>query len=127
MTLPFSLLLVVLSFVLTSSHNKMDSPDDVQIFYYAWFGTPDHDGKWMHWNHEVLPHWDQNLRGNFPYGRMLSPPGGIGSVYYPKRGLYSSKDASILKAQFSEIAAVGVGVIILSWWRKGWGSEQVAR
>jgi glycoprotein endo-alpha-1,2-mannosidase len=79
----------------------------------------------MHWDHEVLAHWDPNIRTDFPSGRLYFPPKEIGSSYFPKRGLYSSKDPSILKAQFYEIAEAGIGVVILSWWRKGWGSEQV--
>ncbi len=103
----------------------LDAKESVQIFYYAWFGTPSVDGKWMHWNHEVLPHWDLSTKSKFPSGRMYDPPEEVGAVSFPSRGLYSSKDPAVLKAQFTEIASAGVGVVILSWWRKGWGSEQV--
>ena len=26
------------------------------IFYYLWYGNPQHNGRWQHWDHEVLPH-----------------------------------------------------------------------
>ena len=29
----------------------------VDAFFYLWYGTPEIDGQWQHWNHEVLPHW----------------------------------------------------------------------
>ena len=29
----------------------------VFAFYYLWYGNPSTDGRWLHWNHSVLPHW----------------------------------------------------------------------
>merc|ERR1712137_554474 len=31
--------------------------NNVHAFYYGWYGNPKTNGKWMHWNHEVLPNW----------------------------------------------------------------------
>ena len=31
-------------------------------FYYLWYGTPETDGAWRHWDHAVLPHWDARVR-----------------------------------------------------------------
>ena len=80
----------------------------VAIFYYAWYGTPDLDGRWQHWNQQGA-----------------APPFDIGSSYYPARGAYSSDDTSVLAAQMREIADAGVDTIIVSWW--GRGSEEDAR
>ncbi len=33
------------------------------------YGNPEVDGQWQHWNHEVLPHWDQNHPIKYPQVR----------------------------------------------------------
>jgi glycoprotein endo-alpha-1,2-mannosidase len=68
------------------------------IFYYPWYSTPAKDGRWAHWyvEHEGAP--------------VLSTP------YFPTRGLYSSSNARIVLAQMREIAAAGVGTLVVSWW-----------
>jgi glycoprotein endo-alpha-1,2-mannosidase len=80
----------------------------VAIFYYPWWGTPNRDGAWQHWS--------QNAR---------RPPLDIASSYYPARGPYSSNDPSVVRAQMSEIARAGIGMVIVSWW--GQGSLEDAR
>jgi hypothetical protein len=47
------------------------------------------------------------------------------SNYFPARGLYSSSDARVVRAQMREIAAAGVEEVVSSWW--GWGSPEDAR
>ena len=74
----------------------------VAIFYYAWYGTPSVDGSWLHWG-----------QGEH------APPVGIGSSYYPARGVYSSSDAGVVRAQMQEIAGIGVDTLIVSWWGPG--------
>jgi glycoprotein endo-alpha-1,2-mannosidase len=68
------------------------------IFYYPWYSTPAKDGRWAHWyvEHDGAP--------------VLSTP------YFPTRGLYSSSNARIVLAQMREIAATGVGTLVVSWW-----------
>ncbi len=83
-------------------------PGNVAIFYYTWYGAPDRDARWEHWN--------QN--GN-------TPPAGIAADFYPSRGAYSSTDMAIVRAQMEEIAAAGVQTVIVSWW--GAGSAEDAR
>lgn len=78
------------------------------IFYYPWYGTPDRDGTYGHWSE----------------GGHL-PPADVGSNYYPDRGLYSSSDPAVLKAQIREITRAGIDQIVVSWW--GWGSAEDAR
>ena len=36
-------------------------------FYYLWYGTPTTDGKWLHWDHAVLPHWTKKVRACLLY------------------------------------------------------------
>ncbi|HLG08224.1 MAG TPA: hypothetical protein VI409_06085 [Gaiellaceae bacterium] len=81
--------------------------DRVAIFYYPWYSTPLRDGRWAHWyvEHDGAP--------------VLSTP------YFPSRGLYSSSNAKIVAAQMREIAAAGVGTIVVSWW--GFGSPEADR
>jgi len=79
----------------------------VSIFYYPWYGTPALDGGWAHW-----------------YGPS-STTIDIASNYFPVRGLYSSSDERIVRAQMREIAAAGVREVVSSWW--GWGSPEDLR
>jgi hypothetical protein len=77
------------------------------IFYYPWYSTPGRDGRSAHWyvEHDGAP--------------VLSTP------YFPARGLYSSSNTRIVRAQMREIAAAGVGVLVVSWW--GFDSPEHAR
>jgi glycoprotein endo-alpha-1,2-mannosidase len=88
----------------------------VHAFFYLWYGTPEYDGKWQHWNHEVLPHWDASIRDQYPSeGIRYVPPGDVHSPFYPMRGCYSSRDAAVTRAQLRELLHAGVGVVVLSW------------
>jgi hypothetical protein len=78
------------------------------IFYYPWYGTPQVDG--------AFSHWQQN---------GAAPPFQIASSYYPSRGPYSSSDRLVLGAQMEEIHRAGVDQISVSWW--GWGSAEDRR
>jgi hypothetical protein len=80
----------------------------VSIFYYPWYGTPDRDGSYQHWAQD---------------GHL--PPGDLASTFYPARGPYSSSDPAVVSAQMREIAAAGIGEVIVSWW--GWGSPEDRR
>src|SRR5512138_2580493 len=79
----------------------------VAAFYYPWYGTPQTDGKWIHWN--------QNGH---------TPPGDIGSDYYPVLGPYSSDDPAVVEQHMQWLRQAGVGGIIVSWWGKGSGDEK---
>jgi glycoprotein endo-alpha-1,2-mannosidase len=72
------------------------------VFYYPWYGTPARDGGY--------DHWQQNGH---------RPPGDIASMFYPDRGVYSSSDPSVVRAQMGEIARVGIREAVYSWWGKG--------
>jgi len=78
------------------------SPVRSAIFYYPWYGTPAHDGRYQHWAQHGA-----------------SPPRRIASSYYPVRGVYSSGDGRVVRAQMREIAQAGVDQVIVSWWGRG--------
>ncbi len=79
----------------------------VSIFYYPWYGTPARDGAWEHW---------------FAPGSATLD---VASNYFPARGLYSSSDERVVRAQMREIASAGVREVVSSWW--GWGSPEDLR
>jgi len=79
----------------------------VAIFFYPWYGTPAHDGSYQHWG--------QN---------GAEPPGGIASSYYPARGVYSSSDPDVLRAQLADIAGAQIRTLIVSWWGNGSQEDQ---
>lgn len=78
------------------------------IFFYPWYGSPARDGSYQHWGQD----------GH-------APPFDIASSFYPARGLYSSSDPSVLRAQMGEIATAGIDEVVVSWW--GWGSPEDQR
>lgn len=85
------------------------------IFYYTWFGNPQFDGKYIHWNHPLLQHWDAKIANNYPKGKH-SPPDDIGSSFYPELGPYSSRDPSVIAAHMKQIRSASIGVVALSWY-----------
>lgn len=35
-----------------------ETPDPLLgAFYYPWYGAPETDGAWSHWNHARIAHW----------------------------------------------------------------------
>ncbi|XP_051920465.1 glycoprotein endo-alpha-1,2-mannosidase-like protein [Hippocampus zosterae] len=96
--------------------------DDVHIFYYAWYGTPRWDGKYVHWDHVLVPHWDPKVASGYPRGRHV-PPEDIGSSFYPELGPYSSRDPDVLESHMEQIAASAAGVLVLSWYPPGMADD----
>ncbi|KAK3097124.1 hypothetical protein FSP39_006598 [Pinctada imbricata] len=88
---------------------------NVHIFYYPWYGTPKIDGKYYHWNHPYLPHWDKKENKKWPNGSHV-PPHDIGANFYPKLGPYSSKDPMVLDQHMKWIQMSGAGVVSVSWY-----------
>lgn len=72
------------------------------IYYYGWYGSPNVDGEWLHWQ-------DYDHK----------PPRDVSSAYFPKLGPYSSKDPAVLEQHMRWIAGANINVIIYSWWGKG--------
>eukprot|EP00400_MALV-I_sp_L67-5_P001050 gene1050-1002_t len=97
------------------------TPSDPESFpvvytaFYLWYGNPESDDKWMHWDHIILPHWDPKVDARYEKFNWR-PPDEHHSPYRPKKGLYSSNDFGTLKEQFAEMKAAGVDVAVTSWW-----------
>jgi hypothetical protein len=52
-----------------ANRRQLSVTEKVHIFYYPWYGNPEFDsGKYYHWNHEYLPHWDKNIDARYPKG-----------------------------------------------------------
>ena len=91
---------------------------NIHIFYYAWYGNPEHDGRYVHWNHQYLPHWNPDIAKQYQKG-YHSPPNDIGANFYPALGPYSSKDPKVIDEHMRQMRTAGVGVIALSWYPPG--------
>lgn len=87
----------------------------VHAFYYAWYGNPKIDGKYIHWDHPQLPHWDNKIAQAYPQGKH-SPPDDIGSNFYPSLGPYSSRDPAVVEAHMQQLRTAAIGVIAISWY-----------
>lgn len=81
---------------------------DVQAFYYTWYGNPQWDGKYYHWNHPFLPHWNKKEKLKWRLGRH-EPPEDIGSNFYPKLGSYSSKDLDVIAQHMVQMRTARIG------------------
>ncbi|XP_058690782.1 glycoprotein endo-alpha-1,2-mannosidase isoform X3 [Poecile atricapillus] len=102
---------------------ELSSPNyNFHIFYYTWYGNPQFDGKYIHWNHPLLPHWDPKIANNYPKGRH-NPPEDIGANFYPELGSYSSKDTTVIEAHMKQMRSASTGVIVLSWYPPGMADE----
>uniref|UniRef100_A0A8C7NPX9 E2 ubiquitin-conjugating enzyme n=7 Tax=Clupeocephala TaxID=186625 RepID=A0A8C7NPX9_ONCMY len=104
--------------VFTKSDRDYSIFYDVQIFYYLWYGTPQMDGKYIHWDHVLVPHWDPKIAPSHAKGRH-TPPEDIASSFFPELGPYSSRDPSVLESHMSQIEAAAAGVLVLSWYPPG--------
>ncbi|KAG7465813.1 hypothetical protein MATL_G00157750 [Megalops atlanticus] len=91
---------------------------NLHAFYYTWYGNPQFDGKYIHWDHPVLPHWDPKVAVGYPKGRH-SPPEDIGANFYPALGTYSSRDPSVVEAHMQQLRTAAIGVLALSWYPPG--------
>ena len=84
-------------------------PVETAIFYYPWYGTPEHDTRWRHWD-------DADPQTKSP---SYAPPDLIAASFYPHLTPYSMKDAQILDHHMAEIAEAGVDTVVISWWGRG--------
>src|SRR6185295_9615643 len=90
----FVLCLLLLPALLNAQGEKL-----AFIYYYGWYGNPDWDSGWQHWQE-----YDHR------------PPRDISSAFYPRLGPYSSGSPAILEQHIRWIAGANVNVIIYSWW-----------
>ncbi|EFO16844.2 hypothetical protein LOAG_11660 [Loa loa] len=101
-----------------------DDEYSVQIFYYPWYGNPEFDyGKYYHWNHRFIPHWDPNISKNYPTGFHV-PPLDIGSNFYPFLGPYSSRNPAVIEQHMKWMSSAGIDVVIVSWFPPEISDEQ---
>ena len=86
----------------------------IHAAFYLWYGNPSSDGRWLHWDHEVLPHWTPAIRDRFPHGAdaKFRPPDDIHAPYYPARGCYSSSNSTTLVQQFQEMKQAGIDTAV---------------
>lgn len=40
----------------------------VTAFFYLWYGTPAVDGRYLHWDHFLLPHWTEQVNERYESG-----------------------------------------------------------
>lgn len=95
----------------------------IHAFYYPWYGSPEFDGTYLHWNHQLLPHWNQKEARKWPTGRW-EPPGEIGANFYPELGPYSSRNPSVIEDHMKQLRLAGIGVLSMSWYPAGLSDEQ---
>lgn len=109
-----------------SHKNEMNYPTsnyDVHLFYYPWYGSPNIDGKYLHWNHRYLRHWQPKEAEKWPDGRH-EPPNDIGANFYPRLGPYSSRDPIVLEDHMRQIKSTGAGLLAVSWYPVGEGDDE---
>lgn len=113
--LPVSVLCILV--VLSPAIARADMPcPDAHVFYYGWYGNPETDGQWRHWDHPTLPRQGAST----PH----TPPEDIGANYYPGDGLCSSLNRDDVTRQMKQIKDAGIGVLAASWWGKDDISDQ---
>ncbi|KAJ3612864.1 hypothetical protein NHX12_019121 [Muraenolepis orangiensis] len=88
---------------------------NLHAFYYIWYGNPNFDGKYIHWDHPQMPHWDSKVAQAYPQGRH-APPDDIGANFYPALGAYSSRDPSVVEAHMQQLRTAAIGVVAVSWY-----------
>lgn len=81
---------------------------DVHAFYYPWYGTPEHDGQYLHWNHPYIRHWNKKEAEKWP-NYTHQPPDDVGSNFYPLLGAYSSRDADVVDAHMKMMRYARIG------------------
>ncbi len=114
------LLAIVLSSFLSPCSAKTAQAQpcyDVHVFYYPWYGNPQTDGSYQHWNHQ------QSVKR----GAAKNYPGAndIGADYYPRLGCYSSNSDEDLNAHMRMLRRARVGAISTSWWGKDSYTDKV--
>ena len=106
--MPMTRIAVALTLLALAAPAQALAGGEASIFYYPWYGNPQRDGGYSH--------WDQS-------GHV--PPVDLATSYYPARGAYSSSDPAVVHVQMREIARAGIREVVSSWW--GWGSPEDER
>lgn len=126
--LSLTLLLCSIVFISSYSQNKSDSEKvsyKIHTFYYSWYGSPEYDGKYFHWNHPIIPHWRDTTWNN---AGAFAGGDDIGANYYPELGCYSSNDPNIISEHFRLMRMARIGVCVISWWGKNsYGDKSIQK
>jgi glycoprotein endo-alpha-1,2-mannosidase len=77
-------------------------PHKVLTFYYTWYGTPEHFGKWVHWKDIDTENRDIGT-----------------SLNYPTLGAYDSLDPEVIAGHIDMAKECGIDGFITTWWRQG--------
>eukprot|EP01114_Cavostelium_apophysatum_P017730 TRINITY_DN5335_c0_g1_i1.p1 TRINITY_DN5335_c0_g1~~TRINITY_DN5335_c0_g1_i1.p1 ORF type:complete len:408 (+),score=38.50 TRINITY_DN5335_c0_g1_i1:134-1357(+) len=93
----------------------LKASEKVVAFYYPWYGNPNNNGDWIHWNHKIL----------VDNGATYEPPDSIGANFYPELGPYSSTDPEIVEKHMRYLTDSGVGIICISWWGQANSDDQL--
>lgn len=101
------------------SSRSSDASTRIHGFYYAWYGNPTVNGKYLHWDHEVrlcsgLSSDERKVLEKG--GGRHKPPHDIGAAFYPKLGLYSSIDRNVIRSHMEMLVSAKIGVIVVSWY-----------
>lgn len=83
----------------------------VMAFYYAWYETPEFDGRYFEWDNERL---------------KTSMPDDITSDYMPELGVYSSSDPAVIAQHMAWLRRAGIGVAVVSFHRSRPLNSQIA-
>lgn len=94
----------------------------VHAFYYPWYGDPENDGDWRHWNHKTLPHWVKDIDSRYPH-KVHQPPDDIASNFYPSLGPYSSFNQDVIHQHMQMLQKARIGVVSYSWYPKGMSDD----
>ena len=104
-----------LIYKLNKSNNKFQKRiiKNVWALYNPLYGNPGKDGKFIGWRYKKSKYWSN----------WYEAPLNISSKLYPKKGLYSTHDKTILSLQMQELVDVGINAIIVQW--KGFNRSSI--
>ncbi len=74
-------------------------PRKVLAFYYTWYGRPERNGRWIHWD-KVNPEAHDIAT----------------STHYPAKGAYDSRDPELIDSHIRLAKANGLDGFICTWW-----------
>ncbi|XP_076444450.1 glycoprotein endo-alpha-1,2-mannosidase-like protein [Babylonia areolata] len=105
-----------------STVNNITLNYNVHLFYYPWYGSPETDGQYIHWNHQYIPHWRKEEAVKWPRGAH-KPPEDIGSNFFPALGPYSSANPAVVDTHMKQIQSSGAGVVVVTWYPPDQGDD----
>jgi len=116
-------ILLLLVFFSCKNETQIPTGDRVFCFYYNWYGNLEHDGKYIHWEHQILR---QGINDTITKGTIPGEGGDIACNFFPQLGTYSCTDTSIINQHMVMMSQSKIGVIVLTWWNvQNFGSHTV--